>query len=281
MHPHSYYSDLYSPKKREEVFVIMGFNEDGERAWAEIVEPTIRDVKLKPVRVDFRTGGDSIMHDIMDGIAHSRLVVADITSSSMTDLAGEPWPQRNANVLWELGIAHTMRLPDEVVVIKFDNDRSIFDLTQFRVFQFDRSQVTLSRLNLEKVLRDRLRSIDQTKSEHVIRTITALTGPCIMAFFAWSELYSGELFQVRITAATELTMHRFIELGIIEVDSTRFTRPDPEQEKRVVEIYYRVTEFGRAVISHVLSQHGLTFEEVRETAARAKKSKLSSLSETQ
>ncbi len=39
--------------------------------------------------------------------------------------------------MWELGIAHVVRLPDEVIVVRSDSDPSIFDLTQFRAFQYD------------------------------------------------------------------------------------------------------------------------------------------------
>jgi hypothetical protein len=126
LHPHTFYSTLFSHEKRNEVFVIMSFAREFGDRWRRVIEPAIReDLQLTPNRVDYNLSGESIVHDILDGIAHARLILADITSSIMTDQYGELWPQRNGNVMWELGIAHLMRLPDEVLLVRSDNGWSI------------------------------------------------------------------------------------------------------------------------------------------------------------
>src|SRR5689334_10021836 len=125
MHPHTFYSSLFEHEKRAEVFVIMSFAPEFDDRWLRVIQPFIRqDLRLTPNRVDYNVSGESIVHDILDGIAHAKLVLADITSSPMRDAQDQIWPQRNGNVMWELGIAHVMRLPDEVVVIRSDNDPS-------------------------------------------------------------------------------------------------------------------------------------------------------------
>src|SRR4051794_27074483 len=115
---------------------------------------------------------------IMLGIEHYGTATYDFsmtfTSSPMTDRRGKEWPQRNGNVMWELGIAHVMRLPDEVIVVRSDNDKSIFDLTQFRAFQFDPDDPTEARRILVSLARDRLRVIDQTRSDYVKRCAESL-----------------------------------------------------------------------------------------------------------
>ena len=106
MHPHTFYSTLFGFEKRNEIFVIMSFAPEFNRRWERVIEPAIsQELKLRANRVDYNDSGESVIHDIMDGISHSRLVLADITSSQMTDRRGQEWPQRNGNVMWELGIA--------------------------------------------------------------------------------------------------------------------------------------------------------------------------------
>src|SRR5438552_1364827 len=119
MHPHDYYSSLFEPTKRDEVFVIMSFAPEFEERWFRDIAPCLeKDLKLTANCVDYRISGESIVTEILDGIAHARLVLADITSSKMTDSYGIEWPQRNGSVMWELGVAHMMRMPDEVLMIR-------------------------------------------------------------------------------------------------------------------------------------------------------------------
>ena len=83
MHPHTFYSSLFRFERRDEVFVIMSFAPEFNDRWLNVIEPTIReDISLEPVRVDFSISGESVVHDIIDGIAHSRLFLADITSTT-------------------------------------------------------------------------------------------------------------------------------------------------------------------------------------------------------
>jgi hypothetical protein len=183
MHPNTFLANLVNHQKRDEVFVIMSFHDAFQRRWENVIEPCIReDLKLKANRVDYRESGESIVYDILDGIAHAKLVLSDITSVTMKDSNGVEWPQRNGNVMWEVGIAHTMRLPDEVIMIRSDSDPSIFDLTQFRAFPYDPLRVVQSRNFIRDLSLDRLRSIDQSKSRYVEQCVD------VMDFPAWSLL---------------------------------------------------------------------------------------------
>lgn len=168
MHPNTFFAKHFNHTKRDEAFVVMSFAAEFQARWEQVIEPCLRDdVGLTPNRVDYNQSGESIIHDILDGIAHARVVVADITCSPMKDMRGTMWPQRNGNVMWEVGIAHTMRLPDEVILIQSDNEPSIFDLTQFRAFPYHPAEVAESRKWLATLVNDRLRSVDQSASVYV------------------------------------------------------------------------------------------------------------------
>jgi hypothetical protein len=170
MHPNTFYASLMNQPKRDEDFVIMSFAPEFDNTWTRIIEPAIEsDVKLKPNRVDYNRSGESIIHDILDGIAHARLVLGDITSAKMFDASGTCWPQRNGNVMWEVGIAHVTRVPDEVILIRADNEPSIFDLTQFRAFPYDPSNIAGSRAMVAALCKDRLRAVQQFRADYLAR----------------------------------------------------------------------------------------------------------------
>ena len=204
MHPHTYYSTLFDFKKSDEVFVIMSFAPEFNRRWERVIQPAItNELNLAANRVDYNDSGESIVHDIMDGIAHLRLVLADITSSPMTDRRGQVWPQRNGNVMWELGIAHVMRLADEVIVVRSDNDPSIFDLTQFRAFPYDPDDDEIEgRRILVSLSRDRLRSVDQMRSDFVRRCAEALD-PGAVSFLMGNVPVAGGSFPIAANSTAE------------------------------------------------------------------------------
>ena len=84
MHPNVYLRTFWRSSFRQSVFVAMSFAELYHPRYKEIIEPAIEAVthrgdRLKAVRVDLSKTGDSILTDIIDGIAHSRLVLADVS----------------------------------------------------------------------------------------------------------------------------------------------------------------------------------------------------------
>jgi hypothetical protein len=120
------------------VFVAMDFGSEHESRWKRVIEPALTDAtaggaRLQPYRVDARRAGDSIFTEIVEGIAQSRLVVADIT----TLVRINERPVRNGNVMYELGIAQAIRLPEEVLIFRSDSDPLPFDTFGFRTHSYD------------------------------------------------------------------------------------------------------------------------------------------------
>lgn len=74
---------------------------------------------FKCTRTDELLGGGHIVEDILRGIASSEIVVADVTG-------------KNANVYYELGIAHMSKPVEKVVLLCQSTEESPFDLRQFR-----------------------------------------------------------------------------------------------------------------------------------------------------
>jgi hypothetical protein len=103
-------------------FVMMPFGSWFDRYYQEIYVPAIKDAGLEPVRADelFNTG--SVVEQIWDQIVKSRVLLADLTG-------------KNANVFYELGLAHAAVKP--VVFTSANVDDVPFDLRHLRVIVYE------------------------------------------------------------------------------------------------------------------------------------------------
>jgi hypothetical protein len=107
----------------DKCFVVMPFSQPQGTYYELIYEPAIKKVGLKAVRADneiFGTG--KIMDQIWRGINEAKVLVAELTT-------------KNANVFYELGLAHAMKKP---VVLVSANEKDVpFDLQHIRVIYYD------------------------------------------------------------------------------------------------------------------------------------------------
>jgi len=103
-------------------FVMMPFGEWFDRYYQEIYTPAIKEAGFEPVRGDelFNTG--SVVEQIWDQIEKSKILLADLTG-------------KNANVFYELGLAHAAR--KAVVFTAASVDDVPFDLRHLRVIIYD------------------------------------------------------------------------------------------------------------------------------------------------
>ena len=103
-------------------FVMMPFGPWMDRYYQEIYVPSIKDAGMEPVRADelFTTG--SVIEQIWEQISNSKVLLADLTG-------------KNANVFYELGLAHALSKP--VVFTTSDLADVPFDLRHLRVAVYD------------------------------------------------------------------------------------------------------------------------------------------------
>ena|SRR5687767_10770464 len=86
----------------------MSFEGKYKQRYKRVIAPAIQAVSVngvpqRPYRVDISNSGDSILTDIIDGIAHCQMVLADVSvvgHDAVTELGF-----RNGNVMYEVGIA--------------------------------------------------------------------------------------------------------------------------------------------------------------------------------
>lgn len=103
-------------------FVMMPFGEWFDKYYKEIYIPAIKDASFEPIRADelFSTG--SVVEQIWEQINKSKILLAELTG-------------KNANVFYELGLAHAAIKP--VIFISSNVDDVPFDLRHLRVIIYD------------------------------------------------------------------------------------------------------------------------------------------------
>jgi hypothetical protein len=123
-------------------FVMMPFGAWFDRYYQEIYVPAIKEAGFEPIRADelFSTG--SVVEQIWEQIEKAKLLLADLSG-------------KNANVFYELGLAHAAQKP--VVFTSSSVDDVPFDLRHLRVIIYDVREPQWSD-RLKKSIADYLRN---------------------------------------------------------------------------------------------------------------------------
>ena len=132
-------------------FVMMPFGGWFDRYYQDIYVPAIKDAGLEPVRADelFSTG--SVMEQIWEQISKAKVLLADLTD-------------KNANVFYELGLAHAAVKP--VVFTSAKVEDVPFDLRHLRVIIYDTREPDWSS-KLRQHITDYLRNTIKEPSKSV------------------------------------------------------------------------------------------------------------------
>jgi hypothetical protein len=125
--------------KRTTCFVLMPFRPNFERLYKDHIKPTLEKVGYEVLKANDLYTTSPIIEDIWEQINKSKLIVADVTG-------------KNANVFYELGIAHA--IGKDTIIITQNDDDVPFDLKHLRYFKYDDNEAGWSHLDncIEKVL---------------------------------------------------------------------------------------------------------------------------------
>lgn len=105
----------------KKAFVLMPFSESLNDVYDFLIKGALTDSGYQVKRADDIKSQSNILEDIVKGITESDLIVADLTDS-------------NANVYYELGVAHALQ--KKVVLITQEIDEIPFDLKSYRVIGY-------------------------------------------------------------------------------------------------------------------------------------------------
>ena len=140
-----YPRDYIIPNQEIEVgtaFVVMPIRPEFDLPLGVITD-VCNTLGIKARRADDIARQDFIMSNILDGIAKSEIVIVDITGN-------------NPNVFYELGIAHSLRTRQTIIIITQDEDvsRSPFDIRHWSILQYDIKNIPLFRAALKEKIKD-------------------------------------------------------------------------------------------------------------------------------
>ncbi len=276
MYPAHLFS-LFPPFPREDkVFVAMSFDPRFDPRWKNVIAPAIvggvlRNAKpfLEPVRVDTRKISDSILTEILSGISNSRLVLADISTIGYLDKTAV----RNGNVMYEVGLAQAVRLPEEVLLFRSDDDSLLFDTANIRVNTYAPDDAPENaRAQVADTIIAALREIDLRKHIAVKKAAEALD------YTSWWVLAQSQsddgvphppmqtMGQALGNAARAAAIARLLEVGALK---TSYLKVTPEVLAKWGDspdfqlLKYECTEFGKSVFHEGAARIGLLAPELQ------------------
>jgi hypothetical protein len=131
-------------------FVIMPFGGWFDNYYKDIYFPAIENSGLVPRRADDLFRPSNIVQDIWELTKKAKIILADLTN-------------KNANVFYELGLAHALAKP--AILITETIDDIPFDLRSLRIIEYDKNQPdwgTVLQESLENAIKETLESPNQT-----------------------------------------------------------------------------------------------------------------------
>lgn len=252
------------------MFTLMSFADAFNERWRTVIEPAIRDdagAGLEPYRVDIPRTAGSIPTEIVTGIAEARLVFADVSIvERWTKDDGSPGWMRNGNVMYEVGIAHAVRQPEEVILFRSDNEPLLFDVAALRVNPYDPdADPAEARRRVAEAVQSALREVNVARALAIRRAAAALSAAdfvCLMDAVVPGGLPPQNLrtLQEYVAGAPRaVSIARLLEMGLLSTSWGRLTSAPPILDAAAswhdlfehLGVRYHATEMGHAVVEHV------------------------------
>lgn len=140
MYPKFFFQTHDIKNKKGQCFVLMPFMETMNDIFETIREAVeSHELNFTCLRAKDLTGGGYILDDILKGIEESEIVIADLTTN-------------NPNVFYEVGIAHTRKDAEKIILLTQDIDAVPFDLRPFRCIVYRQSIGGAKELQNELIL---------------------------------------------------------------------------------------------------------------------------------
>ena len=184
------------------------------------------------------------------------MFIGDVSTIEYLPVKGEQGkPIRNANVLYEVGLSHACRLPEEVILLRSDNDVLDFDIAGVRVLSYNPNEVEKSINLVVELITEALKSVDNRK-RMVVENTTKLFDVTMYKLLikAKTEVIPhpifGTMLDVPPIAESISAINRMLGLGILQ---TVFKEIVPEDFKGSIgkTVCYRITSFGLAVLDRI------------------------------
>jgi hypothetical protein len=138
-------------KTKRKCFVLMPFADALREIYDQVFKPVCSDNDIECWRVDEIAKPGSITRDIVNGIIEADLVIADLTN-------------RNPNVFYELGIAHSVG--NKTIMVSQHKTDVPFDIANYRVIFYEQTIAGSKAFikSLDQAIKELLKSLEQTNN---------------------------------------------------------------------------------------------------------------------
>jgi len=270
MYPQAFLRTYWRMELRPQIYVAMSFEEVYQSRFDKIIAPAIRSIQvaggsLEPYRVDLSETGDSILTDIMDGITHAQLVLADVSTVGKDSRTGLPY--RNSNVMYEVGLALACRHSSEILLIRDDRDQFLFDVSTIPHVTIDFSDEDAARMTLQEKLSGRLKEQNYINDARVQLALATLTREEIRSLEYLADLPPKKVWgRVRPPAGEEVDFHGMVAIPrLLEKQLIKFHGVSSEGTP-----YYELTPLGQVVANLVKSDLKQLMPDPKEAAEEQK-----------
>lgn len=113
-------------QSKKQCFVVMSFDEKSDEIFDFAIQPAANSKHYSCIRMDKVAGTLNLIHEMIHNIYVSEVIVADLTGQS-------------ANVFYELGMAHSVPVPNKTIMISEQNEEIPFDIGSFQVLKYKRT----------------------------------------------------------------------------------------------------------------------------------------------
>lgn len=134
-------------------FVLMPLRPEMEPVYQQVIKPAAESSGLTVLRADEIHSQGSIVEQIRSAIQQSRLCIADLS-------------YMNPNVLYEVGIAHSINKP--TILLARDRDRIPFDVASHRIIIYDINDLQQAQVSLESAIQNALLQGQLDEARHLL-----------------------------------------------------------------------------------------------------------------
>lgn len=264
MYPHHYFSLIPPFPRTNRAFVAMSFDERFNARWDQVLAPALSDLvhdgkPLEPFRVDLSRVSDAILTEILAAVAESRVIVADI--SALDELNGRPL--RNANVLYEVGLAHSLRPPEEVVLFRSDSGKLDFDVAGVRVHQYNPdADPAISRRLVSETVVASLQALEARRRATIRAAGQRLTLPAVFVLLEATQKDriphppGRTVMEALGGIERSRAINLLLELGALSGSLVRLTPELLKAPGDASVLDYVLTPLGRALVEYLASEMG-------------------------
>lgn len=194
-------------------------------------------------RVDKTVQADPIYMKIIHKIANSKMLLFDLSDDPKVDCSCGK--HVNSNVIWELGVATSIREPWDIVIIREKSSSEIpFNIRQISRNEYEKSEFTKDWIT--DVLKNALENQKWYMSKRVSAVAQSLDTLSVQLIHDIGRFPVGNSHFGFNQLNTEMKMSisKLIDLGMLKFDW------NIKSEEAIPEYSYDWTQFGRAVMEH-------------------------------